>query len=64
MSGLPVERSPEARRAYLDGFEAGLRLFEERLKRHVSGEASAIRAAAAETRSIGDLVRATMEEEE
>jgi len=63
MTGLPVERSPEAKRAYLDGFEAACKLFEDRLKLHVDGEGSAVRAAAAEVRAIGGVVRSTFEEE-
>ncbi len=63
MTGLPVRRSPGEQRAYLDGFDAAIRMFEDRLKRHVSGDGSAIKAAAAEVRAIGDVVRDQMRQE-
>jgi len=44
--------------AFRDGFQAGIRCLEERLKVHVDGgEASAIRAAVEEAKSIGRELR-------
>ena len=59
----PRPRTEAEIRAYLEGFEAGVKTFEERLDRNGVPRDAAVRASAAECREMARLSRETLLQE-